>query len=145
MDRASGIIMPIYSLPSEYGIGTLGKEARSYIDFLKKAKQKYWQILPIGPSGCGNSPYSSYSTFAGNPYFIDLNMLIEDGLLKIEDVASIDWGSGNVNYDKIEKNKIKIIRKAYENSFNKYIDEVEEFVNKNDWLKDYALLYVIKE
>lgn len=144
MDRASGIIMPIYSLPSEYGIGTLGKEARSYIDFLKKAKQKYWQILPIGPSGCGNSPYSSYSTFAGNPYFIDLDRLIEDGLLKIEDVASIDWGSGNVNYNKIEKNKIKVIRKAYENSFNKYNDEVEEFANKNEWVKDYALYMSLK-
>lgn len=144
MDRASGIIMPIYSLPSEYGIGTLGKEARNYVDFLKRAKQKYWQVLPLGPSGCGNSPYSSYSTFAGNPYFIDFDILIEDGMIEKDDVANIDWGNGYVNYNKIEKNKIKVIRKAYENSYTKYISELEEFVNKNRWVYDYALYMALK-
>jgi len=145
MDRASGIIMPIFSLPSEYGIGTLGKEARNYVDFLKQAKQKYWQVLPLGPSGCGNSPYSSYSTFAGNPYFIDFELLIEEGMIEIEEVTSIDWGNGDVNYDKIEKNKLRLIRKAYKNSFNRFSVEVNEFCEENFWVNDYALYMALKE
>ena len=82
MDRSSGILMAMSSLPSKYGIGTMGKCAYEFIDFLKAAGQKYWQLLPLGPTSYGDSPYSSFSTFAGNPYYIDLDMLIEDGLLK---------------------------------------------------------------
>ena len=86
MKRSSGILFPISSLPSPYGIGTFGKAAYEFADFLKAAGQKYWQVLPLGPTSYGDSPYQSFSTNAGNPYFIDLDMLIEDGLLTKEDV-----------------------------------------------------------
>lgn len=145
MKRASGIILPIFSLPGEYGIGTLGKEAYNFVEFLKKSKQKYWQVLPLGPSGCGNSPYSSYSTFAGNPYFIDFDMLIEEGMLERKDLAPIDWGKGNVDYFIIEKYKLKVLRKTYENCFDKYKDAVEDFIYKNYWVNDYALYMALKK
>ena len=80
MTRSSGILMPMSSLPSPYGIGTMGKAAYEFVDFLKAAGQKYWQLLPMGPTSYGDSPYASFSTFAGNPYFIDLDMLVEEGL-----------------------------------------------------------------
>lgn len=91
MERASGILLHISSLPSKFGIGTLGKEAYKFADFLKRSKQKYWQILPIGPTGFGDSPYQSFSTFAGNPYFIDLDFLRDYGLLKKSDYENIEW------------------------------------------------------
>ena len=97
--RTSGILMPIFSLPSKYGIGTLGKEAYNFIDFLKQAGQTYWQILPIGVTSFGDSPYQSFSSYAGNPYFIDLDLLIEDGLLKKEDVLELDWGEDTSKVD----------------------------------------------
>ena len=78
--RASGILMPVFSLPGPYGIGTLGNEAFAFVDFLAAAKQTYWQILPIGPTGYGDSPYQSFSAFAGNPYFIDFRLLAADGI-----------------------------------------------------------------
>ena len=89
--RASGILMPISSLPSPYGIGTMGAAARSFVDFLVKSGQAYWQILPVCPTSYGDSPYQSFSTFAGNPYFIDLDDLAKQGLLLPEEYASIDW------------------------------------------------------
>ena len=90
--RTSGILLHISSLPSEYGIGTFGKEAYRFVDFLEKAGQTYWQILPIGITGYGDSPYQSFSSFAGNPYFIDLDLLSKDGLLEEEDYKDIDFG-----------------------------------------------------
>ena len=103
MKRASGIIMPISSLPSAYGIGTFGRAAYDFADYLHEAKQKYWQVLPLGPTSFGDSPYQSFSTFAGNPYFIDLEMLIEDGLLTHQEVGACQWGSDPryVDYGKI--------------------------------------------
>ncbi len=92
MNRASGILMPITSLPSPYGIGTIGKAAYEFADFLKKAGQSYWQILPVGPTSYGDSPYQSFSTYAGNPYMIDLDMLQQDGLLKKKDYRNLNWG-----------------------------------------------------
>ncbi|MFR5439299.1 MAG: 4-alpha-glucanotransferase [Monoglobus pectinilyticus] len=83
--------MHISSFPAKYGIGTMGKEAFQFVDFLKKSGQKYWQILPIGPTSFGDSPYQSFSTFAGNPYFIDFDLLREDGSLNLEDYSEIDW------------------------------------------------------
>ena len=80
MKRASGVLMPVFSLPSKYGIGAFSKEAYEFVDTLEKAGQSYWQILPLGPTGYGDSPYQSFSTFAGNPYFIDLEKLIKKGL-----------------------------------------------------------------
>ena len=90
--RASGILLPISSLPSPYGIGTLGRSAYEFVDFLKEAGQKYWQVLPVGPTSYGDSPYQSFSTFAGNPYFIDLELLAEDGLMDRADLEAADWG-----------------------------------------------------
>ena len=91
--RSSGILMPIFSLASEGGIGTFGKEAYRFVDFLKSAKQSYWQILPLTPTGHGDSPYSSFSAFAGNPYFIDIEILIEEKLLKEKEFKSFDFGN----------------------------------------------------
>ena len=97
--RASGILMPVFSLPGPYGIGTLGNEAFAFVDFLAAAKQTYWQILPIGPTGYGDSPYQSFSAFAGNPYFIDFRLLAADGLLTEAElpapqpVGSVDYGA----------------------------------------------------
>ena len=97
--RASGILMPVFSLPGPFGIGTLGKEAFAFVDFLAEAKQTWWQILPIGPTGYGDSPYQSFSAFAGNPYFIDYRLLAADGWLAAEEVPAakpagpIDYGA----------------------------------------------------
>ena len=87
--RRAGLLMPIFSLPGKYGIGSFSKEARAFADFLKEAGQSYWQILPLGPTGYGDSPYQSFSTFAGNPYFIDLEQLQEEGYLSEEDCAEL--------------------------------------------------------
>lgn len=92
MERSAGILLSVTSLPSPYGIGTIGKEAREFADFLKKAGQKVWQILPVGPTSYGDSPYQSFSTYAGNPYLIDLDTLCEEGLITKEQLDSYDWG-----------------------------------------------------
>ena len=91
--RGSGILYPVSSLPSRYGIGSFSKEAYEWIDFLTEAGQGYWQVLPFGPTGYGDSPYQSFSTFAGNPYFISLEDLIEEGLLKREECDALDFGT----------------------------------------------------
>ena len=100
MERSSGILMPMSSLPSPYGIGTMGKAAYEFIDFLKAAGQKYWQLLPMGPTSYGDSPYASFSTFAGNPYFIDPDQLIEAGYLTQAEAEAVTWGERDdqVNY-----------------------------------------------
>ena len=97
--RKSGILLHISSLPSDYGIGTMGKEAYKFVDFLKSARQTAWQILPVGPTSYGDSPYQSFSTNAGNPYFIDLDILCEEGLLKKEEFSRINWGSDSSKVD----------------------------------------------
>lgn len=108
MERKSGILMPISSLPSKHGIGTFGKEAYKFADFLAAAGQRAWQLLPLGPTSYGDSPYSSFSTYAGNPYFIDLDMLVADGLLTKAEVEAPDWGDdpANVDYGKIYENRL---------------------------------------
>ena len=113
--RASGILMPISSLPSPYGIGTMGAAARSFVDFLVKAGQAYWQILPVCPTSYGDSPYQSFSTFAGNPYFIDLDQLAADGLLKPEDYTKENWGTNPnyCDYALLYQKRYKVLRKAY--------------------------------
>ena len=111
--RASGILLPVSSIPSRYGIGTFSREAYDFVDFLVKAGQTYWQILPLGPTGYGDSPYQSFSTFAGNPYYIDLEQLVEDGLLERED-CECDYGTQEeyVDYEKIYRTRFKILYKA---------------------------------
>ncbi len=145
--RGSGVLMHITSLPSPYGIGTLGRAAYNFVDFLKKAGQKYWQILPVGPTSFGDSPYQSFSTHAGNPYFVDLDLLAEDGLLEDDDYKDIDWGSRSdrVDYGKMYENRYSVLRKAY-NRFKKGdMSDFNEFCAKNEkWISNYSLFMSIK-
>ncbi len=145
--RTSGVLMPIFSLPSNYGIGTLGKAAYDFIDFLRKAGQTYWQILPTGITGFGDSPYQSVSAFAGNPYFIDLDLLCEDGYIKKADVEALDWGEDycKVDYEQLYQSKYKILRLAFRKFKNKIPDDYDLFLEKNSfWLYDFALYSAIK-
>lgn len=146
--RSSGILLHISSLPSKYGIGTMGSEAYKFVDFLKEAKQTYWQMLPICPTSYGDSPYQSFSTHAGNPYFIDLDMLIEDGLLEQEDIDGIEWGSNEerTDYELMYKNRFKVLETAYNNFKKTDKTEFELFLEKNEmWISNYALFMAIKE
>ncbi len=143
MERGSGIIMHITSLPNKYGIGSFGEEAFKFVDFLKNAGQKHWQVLPLGPTGYGDSPYQCFSAFAGNPYFIGLDLLVKDGLLRLDDIENIDLGQEKerVDYYKIFKNKMEILKKAYKN--NK--ESLEEFKLENkNWIEDYGLFMALK-
>ena len=153
MERACGVLLPIFSLPSKYGIGCFSKEAYEFVDFLKEAGQTYWQILPLGPTSYGDSPYQAFSTFAGNPYFIDLEQLIDLKWISPKDVDSIDWGetdrsngSDYVDYATIYNNRFKVLRKAYKKS---NISSNSEFINykkKNaKWLSTYAAYMAIKD
>lgn len=147
LKRSSGILLPIFSLPSEYGIGTIGKAAYDFIDFLAEAKQSWWQILPVGPTGCGDSPYQSFSTFAGNPYLIDLDMLCKEGLLEKSMLDGIDWGSDptKVDYGKIYDNRLRVLKIAAARGIAKSRSEFDDFVLKNSaWLPDYALFMAVK-
>ena len=114
MQRSSGILMHISSLPSPYGIGTFGKEAYAFSDFLARAKQRYWQVLPLGPTSYGDSPYQSFSAAAGNPYFIDLDTLIDEELLLPEDVAC-DWGDDpmRVDYGRVFEHRFTVLKRAF--------------------------------
>ena len=139
--------MHLSSLPAPYGIGTMGQSAREFVKFLKKAGQTYWQILPVCPTSYGDSPYQSFSTFAGNPYFIDLDELRGEGLLELSDYFDIDWESkpGKVNYGALYEKRYPVLRKA----FNKFLSEknsaYERFCEEEKaWLEDYALFMAIK-
>lgn len=145
--RTSGVVMPIFSLPSPYGIGTFGKAAYEFADFLHKAGQKYWQILPLGHTGFGDSPYQVFSVAAGNPYFIDLDMLVEDGLLTKEFLqnSGSDFSVSKVDYDKLQKVRYNILREARKNASKELINKVRAFYEENfDWLNDYALFMALK-
>ena len=147
MTRSSGILMPMSSLPSPYGIGTMGKAAYEFVDFLKAAGQKYWQLLPMGPTSYGDSPYASFSTFAGNPYFIDLDMLVEEGLLKNADLKGIRWSvkKDRVDYGLIFQSRFKVLRKAWQNGRETLAEEIVAFRRENaGWLEDYALFMAVK-
>ncbi len=138
--------MHISSLPSNYGIGTFGEEAYKFVDFLKKAGQTYWQVLPLCPTGFGDSPYQSFSTFAGNPYFIDLDLLCKDGLLNKEDYCNIDFGVNpeKVDFNKQYENRFYILKKAF-NAFNQNNIDYLSFCKENAfWLEDFALYMTIK-
>ena len=115
--RSCGIVIPIFSIPSKYGIGTFGKEAYKFVDFLERAGQKYWQILPLGHTGFGNSPYQCFSTVAGNPYFIDLDLLVKMGLLSENDLITLNSKDiSKVDYQFIEKTRLNVLKIAYRNS-----------------------------
>ena len=114
MERSSGILLPLFSLPSPYGIGTMGLAAYDFADLLHAAGQRYWQMLPLGPTSYGDSPYQSFSSYAGNPYLIDLDLLIEDGLLTEQEVCDRDWGEDprHVDYGKLYENRLDLLKKA---------------------------------
>lgn len=148
--RNAGILMAVSSLPSPYGIGTFGKAAYDFVDFVRDSNHKYWQVLPLGPTTYGDSPYQSFSAFAGNPYYVDLDMLIEDGLLLKSEVISVDWGDGfvpvnvswedakegryavnydsnigddrYVSYEKLYQGRYPVLRKAYERFKDAFIE-----------------------
>ena len=138
-DRKAGILFPIFSLPSAYGIGTFGREAYAFADCLKKAGQTYWQMLPIGPTGYGDSPYQSFSTFAGNPYFIDLDTLKEEGLLTEEEIISPEWGNDphRVDYALLYQNRAAVLEKAFRR-FTKDADYEKFLREEGEWLDGYA-------
>ncbi len=144
--RNSGILMHITSLPSSYGIGSMGKCAYEFVDFLHEAGQTYWQILPLCPTGFGDSPYQSFSTFAGNHYLIDIDMLIEEGLIKKQEVDDICWGTDEtrVDYGSMFNNRLGVLRKAYERF--EPDDDFARFVSDNtDWIENYAMFMALKE
>ena len=143
--RSGGILLPIFSLPGPYGIGTMGAEARRFVDFLEMAGQRYWQILPICPTSYGDSPYSSFSTFAGNPYFIDLDQLHMDGLLEKAEYAKLDWGEGGVCYDFLYRQRFQVLRLAFRRFVHDPPADFEDFCRDNPWLEDYALFMTLKE
>ena len=146
MNRSSGILLSISSLPSPCGIGTLGKAAYEFADFLHAAGQKYWQMLPLGPTSYGDSPYQSFSSFAGNPYFIDLDMLVEDHLLNPSDLLEWDFGSDprHVDYGKIYESRFSLLAKAKEAGWERDQEEVQQFIQENAWLSDYTLYMACK-
>ncbi len=147
MRRESGILLSIASLPSRYGIGCFSKEAYEFVDQLKEAGQSYWQILPLGPTSYGDSPYQSFSTFAGNPYYISLEELIRRGLLTEEECEAADLGAdeGQVDYEKLYQNRFLLLRKAYERSDAGSDGRFIRFKEENAWwLDDYALYMAVK-
>ncbi|MDR0315099.1 MAG: 4-alpha-glucanotransferase [Oscillospiraceae bacterium] len=143
-NRSSGVLLPVFSLPSPYGIGSFGKEAMQWVDFLSEAKQRYWQILPLGPVGFGASPYQSLSAFAGNPYYIDLDILCNEGLLAQKDFKDINWGrvENRVDYSALYNFREPVLRKAFSN----FKDEaaLDEFISHNHWFLDYGLYMAVK-
>ena len=144
--RNSGILMHITSLPGAYGVGTMGKEAYRFVDFLEEAGQSYWQILPLTPTGYGDSPYQSCSTFAGNHYLIDLDQLIEQGLLEKQEVESCRWSvtEQRVDFGLLYQSRLSVLRKAFDR-----FEETEEFRSfcrkQKAWLPDFALFMALKE
>ena len=145
--RKSGILMHISSLPSKYGIGKMGKSAYDFVDFLVSAGVKCWQILPLSPTSYGDSPYQSFSVYAGNPYFIDFETLKREGLIKKSDYEDIKWQDNDhqVNYSIIYNNCFKVLRQAYKTYKRDISKRYKTFVEKNSsWLDDYALFMALK-
>lgn len=144
--RTSGILMPIFSLPSPYGIGTFGRAAFNFVDFLEKGAQSYWQILPLNPTNFGDSPYQSFSSFAGNPYFIDLDILCDEKLLTPTEIAACDFGEdiNAVDYEKLYNERYPLLKKAFRRF--KAGSSYDRFARLNaSWLDDYALFMAIKQ
>ena len=144
--RESGILMHITSLPGPYGVGTMGKSAYHFVDFLEKAGQSVWQILPLNPTGYGDSPYQSFSAFAGNPYLIDLDTLVQEGLLEAGEPETVNWGEnpGRVSFGRLYEERGKLLRLAYsrftpDESYAVFLE------NNAQWLPDYALFMALKE
>ena len=146
LTRGAGILLAISSLPSAYGIGTIGVEAKRFVDLLVDLKQKYWQVLPIGPTSFGDSPYQPLSSCAGNTYLIDLDELVNDGLLTTDEIRSFNWGidETDIDYAILYENRIKIIQKAFQR-FDTNAQDFNSFRNENkEWLSEFALFMSLK-
>ncbi len=146
LTRSAGILLPISALPSPYGIGTLGKAAFDFIDFLAAAGQTYWQVLPVGPVSYGDSPYQSFSSFAGNPYYVDLDRLAEDGLLTPQEASAPDWGDdpGLVDYGKLYEHRFDVLKLAAARGVPREREALDAFRREKPWLADYALFMALK-
>lgn len=148
MKRSSGVLLAVSSLPSPYGIGTVGAAAREFVDFLAKAGQRWWQMLPVGPTGYGDSPYQSFSAYAGSPYLVDLDTLCAEGLLTREEVESPFWGADEtrVDYHALYQNRLPLLRRAMERGWERERAAIEAFAAENAaWLDDYALFMALKQ
>ena len=150
--RGCGVLLPLFSLPSPYGVGSMGRAACEFLDQLAAAGQSWWQLLPIGPTGFGDSPYQSLSSQAGNPYFIDLDLLIEEGLLQKAEVEAVDWGRdpAAVDYGVLFREREALLGRAWSRltqpAFHGLADEFAGFVRDNqDWLEDHALYAALKQ
>ena len=146
--RKNGVLLHITSLPSKYGIGTLGQEAFNFIDFLKRSHQQLWQVLPLGPTSYGDSPYQSYSTFAGNPYLIDLDLLEKDGLLKPEEFKDLEWyeEEDRVDFGRMYNLRYKVLDKAVERFLANPPKDYAQFLeDEKDWIEDYTLFMSLKD
>ncbi len=146
--RGAGVLLPVSALPSPYGIGTLGREALDFVDFLKEAGFSYWQVLPVGQSGYGDSPYQSFSAFAGNPYYIDLDVLAEEGLLNKEEIDGRRWfeREDEVDYKKIYDQRFLALKKAFSRSRHDDLPAYLNFCREHSyWLEDYSLFMAVKE
>ena len=146
--RTSGVLMHLTSLPTPWGIGTMGAEARHFADFLAQAGQKWWQLLPICPTSYGDSPYQTFSTFAGNPYLIDLGDLTGDGLLRPEEYETLSWGEDpqSVDYGQIYLTRYPVLRLAAERFLQSPAEDYPAFLAENSfWLEDYALFMALKD
>lgn len=147
MTRSSGILLHITSLPGPYGMGTLGREAEAFIRFLRRSGQSWWQILPLGPTGFGNSPYQSYSTFAGNPNLIDLDDLVAQGLLKNKELEKLHFGKNpaKIDFPRVEKARNQALRIAFRRSRWRLNSSLRRFAEREKaWLDDYALFMALK-
>lgn len=145
--RTSGVLMHISSLPGDYGIGTFGENAYSFVDFLYESGQTYWQILPLCPTSYGDSPYQSFSTFAGNPYFIDLETLEKQGYLKADEYKNVNWGDDpeKVDYGLLYVERRKVFKKVQKHFFDNLPKDYDDFCSKNSfWLDDFALFMAVK-
>lgn len=141
--RKSGILMPISSLPSKYGIGSFGTQSFRFIDFLADCKQRCWQVLPLNPTAYGDSPYQSPCSFAGNPYFIDIDLLVKDGLLTKREAQSEACDSPRIDYGRLFDTRIPLLKKAF--SRFKVTSGYLRFKQNNEWLEDYSLFMALKE
>jgi len=146
LNRAAGVLLSVSSLPAPYGIGTLGRCAYDFVDFLVESGQNYWQMLPVGPISYGDSPYQSFSTFAGNPYYIDLDMLQTDGLLTSEEVQAHSWGDDpeRVDYGAIYRARYALLERAFDRGWSRERQAVDEFARRQPWLDGYARFMALK-
>ena len=148
MQRSAGILLPVSSLPSPYGIGCFSREAYDFVDWLKEAGQTYWQILPLGVTSYGDSPYQSFSAFAGNPYFISLDALVEEGVLTADECKKANFGrkADDINYSRLYTERGRLLRLAYSRSDIGHNEAFTAFCEKNKWwLDDFALFMAVKD